>query len=1247
MNKNYVSALILFSLFGFSQDEISFDNETLSMFDGVISYDQKMNDLNNLVANREQAILRGDYGHSKEKKKALLKRLHQRAKISGTGRTLQTRQHFVEYLQSLGGEMGEGKLPLNSDGSINENFKGRFSDYDLQCKPVNCEKIQKRLLASGKFELRETNPGTFDIVAKSGGKNDMVKITFNVDDPDGKKVTRSEKINNVETYTAVQIKQQYGDYQGNKSYEEALKAKEHAFKGGAKNNNDLICFSHACDEAFNTSTKTAHKLIKDAPSFVDDYDIQQIIDDAGLKKDDGSPISSKEYKKLLEDSYSGQLKKSTISLEVNDLDTFLQVRNKIVKQTINKIETIQTELYNGEITQLDSDLKAGKITQNEFNNRMNHLNEINQNLNEYSKNSNYQKIKDADVDANSSSQAIKNLYKSSSIPRTSNADSLLAKGKKINDKLTSQMADIDSGLTGKRMQIVNKAGMVIGFYDIGAMVAEHCSDPEVCAEVMATVAKDIAVETIVDTFISKGIPVYGHLKESWEAGYYVGEQINEHILGIKIKDCKLIDGQQICNDITIKEKFIQNPLAEKMDEFNGTPEQMKKGEFMIAAANTCKDYLKTLQRANKNCMNMANKIFNESVSNDNEVYLGLLGSELYELESNFYEEDRQAKESLKDALGCDINIENDCENLTLAENETKKTDDTSLILEEENNPVISNNDWEDIDNFDQLVEEEPDSNKVAEISTTNSTKDSWDSLDEYDDLINNKNEDKAWMLREQIANNSKESSIQSTNQIRETGKEIAKIRKEAAIASQQALAEGLNSLAMGLSAVQQQQRASDQRLKQQAKAIEEQNSRTINNLANQIQPNHNNISSCVGSDGYPITDPYVCKALQNNSKTNNSYIPEQNSFNNNYGNCMSPEGYPLDPYLCKYQARNPSIPGNSTINNPTPTSIKQSVEINDKCEGGSEIDKAACELAGEFSGVSTYSQKSSISENRNESIHLEQVCNLDFFNSDNSWVYETPSPSMPIFKKVYIDGDPWGEDVPIDVPPVIECYNKNRTKVARHAIENNLSMVMDQYFKILEIAAKKHIPRYTNLGSSAEWGARQKKFMKECEFVFNETISNIKSLILSRASEKIYRMGFSRNTPLTPVYANNGTAEWQLDEEAAIDFAIDLVRSIRYQVSIEAESEFNKKYNIDENESIYDQLKAKNLFICGCESVRMEVQKALGFWDRTFFVGLRNSSTEHCRANDDWNSWNNNSVNLDLNGSILIKKEWKGYYGYE
>ena len=59
------------------------------------------------------------------------------------------------------------------------------------------------------------------------------------------------------------------------------------------------------------------------------------------------------------------------------------------------------------------------------------------------------------------------------------------------------------------------------------------------------------------------------------------------------------------------------------------------------------------------------------------------------------------------------------------------------------------------------------------------------------------------------------------------------------------------------------------------------------------------------------------------------------------------------------------------------------------------------------------------------------------------------------------------------------------------------------------------------------------------------------------------------------------------------DFAIDLVKAIANQVSMEAESEFNNKYNIDKNEYLYDQLIAKNLFICGCESVRIEVQGRL------------------------------------------------------
>ena len=56
---------------------------------------------------------------------------------------------------------------------------------------------------------------------------------------------------------------------------------------------------------------------------------------------------------------------------------------------------------------------------------------------------------------------------------------------------------------------------------------------------------------------------------------------------------------------------------------------------------------------------------------------------------------------------------------------------------------------------------------------------------------------------------------------------------------------------------------------------------------------------------------------------------------------------------------------------------------------------------------------------------------------------------------------------------------------------------------------------------------------------------------------------------------------------------------------------------------------------------------AHGFWERDFFAGLRNSSQEQCRANGDYLSFTNNAYNLDLNGLILIKKEWKEYYGYE
>ena len=49
---------------------------------------------------------------------------------------------------------------------------------------------------------------------------------------------------------------------------------------------------------------------------------------------------------------------------------------------------------------------------------------------------------------------------------------------------------------------------------------------------------------------------------------------------------------------------------------------------------------------------------------------------------------------------------------------------------------------------------------------------------------------------------------------------------------------------------------------------------------------------------------------------------------------------------------------------------------------------------------------------------------------------------------------------------------------------------------------------------------------------------------------KKVHFSLTEDLPLRPVNANNGTAEWQFDEEAAIDFAIDLVKRIADQVSI-------------------------------------------------------------------------------------------------
>ena len=90
------ACIIIFSLPAFSE-VLPEDTKAQKIFDDALSYNQKMIEIDKIVQNQTQAILRGDYGQSKERKIALLKKLNERAKIVGTGRTIKMRQPLVDY----------------------------------------------------------------------------------------------------------------------------------------------------------------------------------------------------------------------------------------------------------------------------------------------------------------------------------------------------------------------------------------------------------------------------------------------------------------------------------------------------------------------------------------------------------------------------------------------------------------------------------------------------------------------------------------------------------------------------------------------------------------------------------------------------------------------------------------------------------------------------------------------------------------------------------------------------------------------------------------------------------------------------------------------------------------------------------------------------------------------------------------------------------------------------------------------
>ena len=677
----FLVTIFLSNLF-FAQENISEAN-TEEIFNKALDYNKEMNRLDELVQRQRQKILNND-SLTTAQKKDMLQRLNKQATYVGTSKTIDKRRPLVNYLEKLGGELGVGKLPEATDaaGNIkyglakpqqNPDFKGRYSDFDMQCQPSVCAKVKDQITRSGKFKIVE-NGATFDIVAVSKGDNDMVKITFNTYDPSGNSVPLKQQVANPETYTYVQITNQDGKLPDDNNLAlQGLKAKDHFQKGKLTNNLEINCFTHSCDEKFNTSTKTAHKLIMDAPDFVKQDDITaaiekhdlrhapielrdsngDVIRDASGKPKMGPPgklLTAKEYVKILEDSYTGKKDRAYLNLELNDVNKFLDVRHTIVQETINKIEVRQQDIHNESIARVDQQLSNGVIDKVEADRQKRLLNKIKKASDAYSSDSDYQKGAATEIEP-------KKIIKRDNVLTTTSNQSKVSLLKKKKQEFDKQAIDFENSRAGK---IFNRLNLASGGMELGKLfltVKESCGDDSACyEEVVTSVAKEIVIEEARDGVVQRFIPTYGQLKTAFDTGWQVGELIDNNLLSIKVDDCSIgTDGKEVCEEKAINEKYLQDPTQRFLDNLNETPDQEKRNEFIAYAINECKFYADDLKAENISC----SQLVSESLENDDDPFMQRLNLEdkLTAISDTAWEKDRE----LQKILGCNPSFQYDCD----------------------------------------------------------------------------------------------------------------------------------------------------------------------------------------------------------------------------------------------------------------------------------------------------------------------------------------------------------------------------------------------------------------------------------------------------------------------------------------------------------------------------------------------------------------------------------------------------------
>lgn len=824
-------------------------------------YSRRANEIDSRVQEARQKILKSNLPKTEQRR--LLKELESEYKNAGTITTLTAREPFVQRLIENGAELSVGKRPgIEVDGKIvpNDKFGGTISDYDFQCNtPAECMKLKTYALDNG-LEIRQSG-GSFDIVCKPSqcGPNDMVKMTVNEMKSNA---SLSQLVNNKETYLHVQ-KPYEGVYSDKPS--QGLKVLEHSLKGGTPVNSEQLAYSHKADEAFNTSTKTAHKMLQDAPEFINDSFMEESIKKHNLRNSDsGEFLTATEYKKMLSDAANKQTTKGLLSLDINDMNAFLNVRNDVVNSTVKSVLAQKNDFLDAEEKILNAMEKRYSETPKE--NWTNQQKALQADVDLRRKNLNEMRgIIDA-YEVSPTIQKIANPDKPSNLPKsiekiTNEVVDKVDKVKQIRTDLTNQITHAGRSKTGKVIGGIGAITSAKDMYEMGKAANEFClnnTDAKKCADFLKEASYGMGIEIAKDFLIGKAIPFYSQLNDSFEAGYFVGEQIEKYAGSILVEDCEEIAGKKVCKQIQAREKYIQNPAEKLFTIYDGTEDQENNNNQTFKYIEKCKQYAELLKEKNITCVKLVSEVRENEMLSTDVAKLAYFDKKL-------------------EGLGIVTTPPYDEKPISI--------DNYQIPMESVGSSMLTENTAE-VDSIGNEV------NLALDLASQDNQKKcetDWDCIDDLDGdlLIENEN---AWQIKEQLANQANNQAQSQTNQIISQSKAAGVQRAEDARIAQAAFAEGLQELAIGLQAIQQQSAAREADLQVQREQINIQNSQAISALASQrtLSPTQvlgsssaltsSELAACNNSP-YPITDPYACKEFLTRGGVPQSYSGQnQNSI---------------------------------------------------------------------------------------------------------------------------------------------------------------------------------------------------------------------------------------------------------------------------------------------------------------------------------------------------------------------------------